>query len=293
MDRNFSETFGSIYLIGNPVKHSISPQIHNAAFQKANLPYIYELKQLFQKEIPQFIDNVKKKGIPGFNITLPYKSEILKYMDKIDPIAQKIGAINTVKNENGVLLGYNTDIDGIQSACLEAKFEVIPDQNIVIFGAGGAARSLAFYFSSIEYTKIFILNRTYHKAEEIRNDLTELNIKGSVQIADYPGSKAFRLLEIADLIINATSVGMWPKFQGDILRDYIPNKHQAVFDLVYNPIETPLVKKAKKQGCKIISGLDMLIYQAVKAFKFWTGVDPDIELMKKTADECLQLIFSE
>ena len=186
MESNFSDTVRSIYLIGNPVKHSISPQIYNAAFQQANLPYKYKLKQITQEEIPKFIENVKETDIPGFNITLPYKSKILEYMDIIEPIAQKIGAINTVKNTNGVLSGINTDIDGIHSACLEAKFEPLPDQNIVIIGAGGAARSIAFYFSSFDFLNIFILNRTFFNAEEIRNDLIDEFDNTTFYLADYP-----------------------------------------------------------------------------------------------------------
>ncbi|MHA1110454.1 MAG: shikimate dehydrogenase [Promethearchaeota archaeon] len=293
MEGNFSNVVRSIFLIGDPIKHSISPQIHNAAFRRENIPYKYKTKQIKKKNLPDILEKFKTDGTVGFNVTIPYKTFILKYLDEITPIAQEIGAVNTVKIENGKLIGTNTDIVGIKKAITNANFRIKQDLSIVIIGAGGAARSVASYFSK-HNVQLSIINRTLRKAENLCNDISNHPTNAAEfcsYVLDIP--KIETIFQSADLLINATPVGMWPIIDENILLDYIPTSSQWVFDLVYNPIESQLVKTAKKNGCKLISGLDMLIYQASEAFKWWTGKNPDINLMNEVAIDYLSSISSK
>lgn len=285
------EDYSFIYLIGDPVEHSISPQIYNAAFIQENLPYKYKKKQVKKSNLVDILEKFKTDGTVGFNVTIPHKTLILKYLNELTPIAQEIGAVNTVKIEEGKLIGTNTDIVGIRDALSEANFPHIQDLSIVIVGAGGAARSVSKYFSKFD-VKLSIINRTVKNAEILSNALIS-HPKTNAEIHFYSlnSPKKKQIFQSADLLVNATPIGMWPNINETIFQNYTPLDSQWIFDLVYNPIETQLVKTAKKMGCKLINGLDMLIYQASEAFKWWTGKYPDINLMKKVAIEKLITIF--
>jgi len=283
----------SLYLIGDPIDHSISPQIHNAALKYHKIPYIYKSCKISLCDLPKFLLMCKKEAVIGFNITIPLKTEILRYLDDISPIARKIGAINTVKIENGKLSGINTDVAGIQQAIKISQCPYKSLKNIVILGAGGAARSVAHFFSAYR-VNIIIINRTLQRAEFVRNGLIKnKEIKASIQINSLDTPQRISILSSANLLINTTPIGMWPNIMDDPLPDYIPKKQQWVFDLVYNPLETPFVHKAKQIGCKLVSGLDMLIYQSAESFKWWTGIYPNVEVMKKTAIDTIKSIFSD
>ena len=293
MEDNSSNTVRSIYLIRNTLEHSISPQIHNAAFEYEHLPYEYKIKQVQKQDLPHVLEEFKKDGTVGFNVTIPYKTTIIQYLDKIKPVAREIGAVNTVKIENGELIGINTDIDGIKNACKNSNYFPVKNDNIVLVGAGGAARAVAFFYSKFE-VNLIILNRTLENAEKLHNDLNSQSIvKAALDYHSLHAPQIEKIFQSANLIINATPIGMWPHVNDSILSNYVPKPSQCVFDLVYNHIETQLVKIAKKNGCKIISGLDMLLYQAVKAFRWWTDVNPKLKLMKKVAIDCLTSISSK
>jgi shikimate dehydrogenase len=283
----------SIYLIGNPLKHSISPQIHNAALRQENLPYVYKTLQVTQKDLPALLEQFRKDGTVGFNVTIPFKTVIMEYLDEIKPVAQQIGAVNTVKIENGKLIGTNTDIDGIRHAFTNSSYIPREYETIVLVGAGGAARAVALFFSNYKI-KLVIINRTVKNAEILCNNLaSQSSNKADLQFHSFNDSQIDKIYQTANLIINATPVGMYPNVKVDILANYVPTASQRIFDLVYNPLETQLVQKAKQCGCNIINGLDMLLYQAAEAFNWWTGNNPDVKLMKKVAFECLQSTSSE
>lgn len=281
------EDYSSIYLIGDPVEHSISPQMHNAVLRQENLLVEYKSKQVKIENLSNVLVQFKNEKVLGFNVTIPLKSVIMKHLDEILPVAQDIGAVNTVKIENNKLIGTNTDFHGIRAALKNSEFVPGVGQTIVLIGAGGAARSVGYFFSDYK-VNLKLVNRTTKHAEQLRIDLSShLKNKASITVHSLIEAREVNIYHSADLIINTTPVGMWPHSEENILMDYNLDSSQWIFDLVYNPLETQLVKKARKAGCKIINGLDMLIYQAAEALHWWTGKDPDITLMRKVAEESL------
>jgi len=293
MEGNSSNTSRSIYLIGNPLEHSLSPQIQNAAFKHEHLPYEYKLMQVQKQDLHHVLEKFKKDGTVGFNVTIPYKTTIMQYLDKIKPVAIEIGAVNAVKIDKGELIGTNTDIMGIKTALSLSSFHIPQVKHVILFGAGGAAYSACSLFSKYDL-KLSIINRTKKHVEELKQYLiSKPDCRAQVEIFALEPTKLFSLLNSADLIINATPIGMWPNSKDDLIPFYVPQPYQWIFDMVYNPVQTPFVKKSIESGCKTISGLDMLISQAAESFKWWTGVYPNTTLMKKVALDNLTLISLE
>ena len=222
------------------------------------------------------IDGAKALGIVGFNVTIPHKIEIMKYLDEVDRDAQLIGAVNTIKIEDGRAIGYNTDGIGARIA-LEEEIGKVKDKNIVIYGAGGAARAVAFELA--KDNNLVIANRTVEKAEALAKEIAEKLNKKFGEEVKFAGLDVN--LEGVDIIINATPIGMHPNVDVEpIVKAENMSKDMVVMDLIYNPLETVLLKEAKKANAKAINGLGMLIYQGAVAFKIWTGVEPNIAAMK-------------
>lgn len=248
-------------LVGNPVKHSKGIIIHNKAFKKLKLNNIY--LNFLVDDLKSFIKNYKKI-ISGLSITIPFKREIIKYLDKVDPIAKKIGAVNTVINKNGKLIGYNTDVTGAIKA-IESRTK-IKNKKVLMLGAGGVARAIGYGITQ-KKGRLTILNRTLNKAKKLARELR----CNSGSLAQLKTQKDI------DIIINATSIGMFPKIikipiRKQILKKIV-NKKAVVFDSVYNPKKTKLLKEAKKLGCNIVGGYDMFINQAKEQFKLFTERD--------------------
>ncbi len=266
-----------IALLGKPVRHSLSPIMHNAAFKDKDLNYVYLAFEVDKENLGKVIEGAKAMGIVGFNVTIPHKIEIMKYLDKLDKEAELIGAVNTIKINKDIAKGYNTDGLGARKA-LEEKVGEVKDKKILIFGAGGAGRAVAFELAKNNF--VIIANRTIEKAkqlaEEIKNKLnTEVEYSGlNVDTEDI------------DIIINATSVGMKKGDKPLLTADKLKNK--IVMDLVYTPLETPLLKEAKKANAIAIDGLGMLIYQGALAFKIWTGVEPNVKVMREAILKVLE-----
>ncbi len=254
-------------VIGYPIGHSMSPAIHNAAYSKLGLNFILKAIE-FQdplKAITEMIEN----NYTGYSVTLPLKTSIIPHLDKIHSIAKEIGAVNTIVNENGKLKGYNTDVNG----AIKSLKEVInlTKKKAVIIGAGGAARAIAFGLKR-ERMELLIQNRTLEKAKALA-----LDVKCNFSEINPELRKGF------DIIINTTPIGMYPKIDRSILTE-IP-KGCIVFDIVYNPIETKLLKLAKKRGCKTINGIGMFLYQAAEQFKIFTGKEAPLNTMRKVLME--------
>jgi len=263
-------------LIGHPVEHSFSPIMHNAAFKDKGLNYIYVAFDVLPENLKYVIDGAKALGIVGFNVTIPHKIEIMKYLDEIDEDAQLIGAVNTIKIEDGKAIGYNTDGIGARKA-LEEEIGKVKGKNIVIYGAGGAARAVAFELA--KDNNIIIANRTVEKAEKLAKEIAEKLNKKFGEEVKFSGLDVD--LNGIDIIINATPIGMYPNVDAEpIVKAENMREDMVVMDLVYNPLETVLLKEAKKVNAKTINGLGMLIYQGAVAFKIWTGVEPNIDVMK-------------
>jgi 3-dehydroquinate dehydratase/shikimate dehydrogenase len=249
--------------IGNPISESKGQIIHNALFQENKLNNIYLNFQV--DDLEEFIKNFSSL-VSGLAVTMPHKQKIIAYLDEIDPVAKKIKAVNTVLNKNGKLTGYNTDITGAIKA-IEAKTE-IKNKNVTIIGAGGAARAIAVGILE-KHGKLTILNRTVEKAEKLAK---ELNCNfGSLQNFDKIKT---------DILINSTSVGMHPNVDETPIGT-TSTKNIVVFDVVYNPQKTKLLKEAEKNNCTIISGIEMFINQAAEQFKIWTGKEPDIKFLRE------------
>ena len=266
-----------IGLIGHPVEHSFSPIMHNAAFKDKGLNYVYVAFDVLPENLKYVIDGAKALGIVGFNVTIPHKIEIMKYLEEIDRDAQLIGAVNTIKIENGRAIGYNTDGIGARKA-LEEEIGKVKDKNIIIYGAGGAARAVAFELA--KNNNIIIANRTIEKAEKLAKEIAEKLGKEFGREVKFDSLDAD--LEGVDIVINATPIGMYPNVNVEpIVKADKLREDMVVMDLIYNPLETVLLKEAKKVGAKAINGLGMLIYQGAIAFKIWTGVDPNVEVMKE------------
>ncbi|MEO2117680.1 MAG: shikimate dehydrogenase [Methanocaldococcus sp.] len=265
-----------IGLIGHPVEHSFSPIMHNAAFKDKGLNYVYVAFDVLPENLKYVIDGAKALGIVGFNVTIPHKIEIMKYLDGIDKDAQLIGAVNTIKIEDGKAIGYNTDGIGARKA-LEEEIGKVKGNNIVIYGAGGAARAVAFELA--KDNNIIIANRTIEKAEKLAKEIAEKLNKKFGEEVKFSGLDVD--LNGIDIIINATPIGMYPNVDVEpIVKAENMREDMVVMDLIYNPLETVLLKEAKKVNAKTINGLGMLIYQGAVAFKIWTGVEPNIEVMK-------------
>lgn len=257
-------------LIGNPVKHSFSPAIHNYLFEKYNLNLKYLCFNIENDKLEDCIKGIKVFNILGTNVTIPYKVEVIKYLDDIDKNAKLIGAVNTIKNENGRLKGYNTDGLGFVKSILDSG-NSIKNKNIMILGAGGGCRSIAVELASNKANSITIRNRSVDKAKDICNMLgSNFNIK------TYYGDMNIKEVDLnnIDILINTTSLGMTPNINTIPIDENIKvSKKMVVCDIVYNPNETKFIKWAKKNELDIIYGIDMLINQGLKSFYIWTGIE--------------------
>lgn len=273
-------------VFGDPIAHSLSPAMHNAAFSALGMDCIYHAFRVKPEKLEKAILGAEAMGFGGLNLTVPLKEVALK-LDciKPDPLAEKIGAVNTVVfGETGEIKGYNTDGVGAKQALQNSAVE-IEGSKIVVAGAGGAARSIAFQLAA-DGAEIIIVNRTEERAIELAKDISTAAISGNVTGRGLSGLK--ELLQDANILINTTTLGMHPNTETTIATAEDLHPDLTVFDIVYNPLETRLLREAKASGAKTVSGVLMLVYQGAEAFKLWTGIEPPVELMKKTVLEALQ-----
>lgn len=268
-------------IIGSPVEHSKSPYMHNLAFEKLGLDYAYMAFDIKEGSLKQGVDGLRTLNVRGFNITMPHKQEVMKYLDKIEEDAKLIGAVNTVLNNNGKLIGYNTDGKGFIKSLEERNVKYI-DEKIVIIGAGGAAKAIAIELALKGVKNIVIVNRTLEKAEAISHTINK-NIEGSESRSLVLDEKLLKEeLKDASILINTTSVGMGDSIDKNIIKNEDTlDKDLFVADLIYNPVKTKFLSMAEEKGCRIMNGLDMLVYQGALVFKIWTGADMPVEVIKK------------
>nr|A9AB08.1 RecName: Full=Shikimate dehydrogenase (NADP(+)); Short=SDH [Methanococcus maripaludis C6] len=264
-----------IGLIGHPVEHSFSPIMHNAAIKDLGINYTYLAFDVSEENLKYIVSGAKALQIAGFNVTIPHKINIMKYLDEIDEDAKSIGAVNTVKIENGKTIGYNTDGIGVKRA-LEEKSGILINKNILIIGSGGASRAVSFELA--KENNLTIVNRNIEKAKILSEELsTKLKKENSIKYG------ALNIdIKNFDIIINTTPVGMYPDTD---VNPVIPlndiKKSAVVMDLIYNPLEPVFLKEAMKYGVETINGLGMLVYQGAVSFQIWTGKKPDVYVMKK------------
>lgn len=276
---------GVMGVIGDPVEHSLSPPMHNAAFEYLFLDYVYVPFRVKRDHLKSALQGAIYLGIKGLNVTIPHKVEILKYINLLDTPAELIGAVNTIKFNENVIKGYNTDGLGAVKAIEEVIS--IKNKKILIIGAGGAARAISFQTILSGASQLIIANRTPEKASLLENDLRKkLNADvTSIGLND----ELKKEIQDVDILINTTPVGMYPHTdQRPLLTSETMHEKLIVNDIIYNPLETGLLKEARKAGAKTVSGAKMLVYQGLEAFKIWTGENPPVEIFEKALMENLR-----
>jgi len=275
------------YLIGYPVDHSLSAVMHNTAFQELSLGFRYELRSVSPETLEAFVSHdLKATEVRGANVTIPYKVSLVKHMDEVDALAARIGAVNTVVNDDGWLKGYNTDGLGALRA-LEEAFGDLHGAKVVILGAGGAAKAIGYHLSIVA-RELIILNRTLSNASELVEGIarySECRASLSAHLLNRGCLK--EVLKDADIVINATPLGMSPNVGETPISSDLLRPGFLVFDIVYNPMRTRLLKEAEKAGAKTLDGVSMLVYQGVESFKIWTGREAPEDLMRRAAVKAL------
>ena len=250
-------------VIGNPIEHSLSPMLHNYWIKKNNIDAVYEKKKLDESELKNIIDDVKKKKLNGVNVTVPFKKTIIPFLDNLSSEANETQSVNTIYLNNGKIIGHNTDAAGFELAIKYLKYN-INNKRIFILGAGGVVPSIIFSLNKMQPSKIILSNRTRDKAENLKELFKNVEIINWGEIPDF------------DMIINATSLGL--KEEDEIKLDISNVGNNKIFyDVIYNPIETNFLKKAKNLGHRVENGKMMFVYQAHQAFTLWHKVMPKID----------------
>lgn len=268
-------------VFGYPVEHSLSPAMHNAAIAALGLHFVYIPFSVLPDNIGPAIRSLITLGIVGVNLTIPHKERVLPYLDEIAPEAQAIGAVNTVHNDGGRLVGHNTDGEGFARP-LEARGFVLRGRRAVVLGAGGAARSVVFRLAR-EGAQVVLANRTLERAARLAEDVHAVVGRAAVEwlaLDDTAGLK--ESLAGAELLVNTTSVGMSP--QAEAMPPIPPDAlHPGllVYELIYNPVETRLLAAARAAGAQTLNGVQMLVYQGAAAFQIWTGLQPPVDVMEQ------------
>lgn len=262
-----------ISLIGYPVEHSLSPSMHNAAFAKMDLNFCYVALPVRAGELADAVSGVRALNFRGLNVTVPYKEEIIPLLDDIDKEARFIGAVNTVRNDDGVLKGFNTDGRGFMESLREANID-IRGRDVLIIGAGGASRAISYYIMQ-SAKRVSIYDIAHEKCSFLVQDLRRLD-------ADVVAAESLYEAVASDIIINATPVGL-NEDDPLPLSSGLLNPSQTVCDLIY--WDTPLIRQARELGCKTLNGLGMLLWQGVLAFQIWTGLIPPVDVMRDILTE--------
>lgn len=271
---------GNLYgLIGYPVSHSLSAVMHNEEFKQLQLPHYYHLFNVAPKDLEEAIRALRLLGVSGFNITIPHKENIIPFLDEIDEEAKHIGAVNTVKNENGRLIGYNTDGKGF---VLSLK-QILPEQqfsgqSILIVGAGGGARGIFVSLQAENITQLDVANRTLSKAETLIEQCAKTVNSQALSLQEGE-----RVLGNYDIVINTTSVGMRPNINETPIALNNLGQNKILCDIIYNPQKTRFLQEGQeKYNATILNGVGMLAGQGALAFEIWTGQKPNLERMIQT-----------
>jgi len=265
-------------LIGWPIEHSVSPPMHNAAFAELGLDWCYLPFPVRPARLEEALEGVRALGLRGINVTVPHKKGVALLVDELTPAARAIGAVNTVICKGEVLVGHNTDATGFLRALRETGFE--PEGcSALVLGTGGAARAVVYALAH-GGAELVILNRTLARAQALAAEFA--GVSPMARLRSGPLEEERLRLEAArsDLVVNATSLGMWPQVGGSPWPEGLPfPSHCLLFDLVYNPRQTRLMAQAVRGGASVVGGLRMLVHQGAEAFALWTGREPPVETM--------------
>ena len=248
------------FVIGNPIKHSLSPELHNYWIKKNKIDAVYDKIKLEETELKDFINKLRNEEIHGINVTVPFKNKVIKYLDKLSLEVETTNSVNTIYKSGNDIIGHNTDVAGFELGLRHSKINVL-HKSILILGAGGVVPSIIYSLLSMGCKKIFLSNRTFEKAENIKKKFNEVEVVKWGKIPDF------------DIVINATSVGL----KGDSLDLNLNTKDKIFYDVIYNPKETQFLKKAKENGNRIENGMYMFVYQANQSFSIWNNIIPKID----------------
>lgn len=272
-------------LIGDPVAHSVSPAMQNAAFRALGLDFIYVPFRVKKGDLAHAVNAVRAFNLRGINVTIPHKVDIIPLLDEITPLAREIGSINAVVNDEGKLKGYNTDAEGFVYSLLQHEIE--PEgKTVIMLGAGGAARSIAFALAS-RGANLVILNRTPANAAKCAADVSSATGQ-NVEVLTLDMKNLSDVMERGDILVNTTSVGMHPAKNDSLVDSKQIRPHLVVVDVVYNPPKTRLLIEAEKAGARTINGLEMLVRQGALAFEKWTGKEAPLAVMRKEAAQAVK-----
>jgi shikimate dehydrogenase len=266
-----------LLVIGDPIDHSLSPPMHNAALEFLHLPYLYGRLRVSPANLREAFQILRQQDFIGWNLTLPHKLAALDLLDGLDPVAKRLRAVNTVVNHSGHLFGFNTDGKGLVAAIREAFGCTVPSVRIALLGAGGGAgQAAARYLAELNVPTLVLLNRTVAKARRLASELAG---GSKSEVRAEPWEKLPKVCREVDLIVNASTVGPTPETLNSL------ESRHLVFDMVYGPQETPLVHFARKKGARSADGLLMLFHQGVFAFEIWFGKPAPAELMRRALFE--------
>jgi len=278
-------------VIGNPIKHTMSPYIQNMLAQEMNKNVVYIPFHVKEGQIVNAINGLNGLNIKGINVTVPYKVDVITFLDEIEEQAKKIGAVNTIKLKEGKLFGFNTDAQGLEMACNNNNIK-IKNKVVCILGAGGAAKAVAVLCADNEPKKLIIVNRTLEKALEIKDTLLKDYNNLSIEVLSYDKLEQNTDVQV---VFQTTSIGLPPNTNQCVIKDSVFFKNvEAAVDLIYNPKETKFLKMAKEgnENIIIMNGLEMLYFQAVRAFEIWHEVKIPEETIKKCMIEVYNKVYN-
>lgn len=276
-----------IGIFGDPIEHSLSPLMHNQAFQVLDLDYTYVPFNVKKNDLRDAIASIVKLGLVGINVTIPHKEAVISLLDEVSTDAKLIGAVNTIVNDNGKLVGYNTDGAGFYQSLVRVIGEKPRDKKILILGTGGASRAVAFQLALEDAGELILTNRNFEKADKLAEEVTN-NTKAKVDTIEFTTANMELIVPQADIIINTTPIGMYPNINKiPIIDTKLINPKTIVSDLIYNPHKTLLLRQAEEKGALVVPGIGMLLYQGVLAFEKWTGQRAPVDVMDKVLMEFL------
>jgi len=272
-------------VIGDPIEHSMSPVMLTAAFRDKGVDYVDIPFRVRKEELGNAIKGMRALNIRGLNVTIPHKVSVIQFLDEIDSVASKIGAVNTIVNDDGILKGYNTDATGFLQALRERGVEP-KGKRVVVLGAGGAARAISFILAE-SGSGVVILNRTLERAKVCADRVAQSSRKKVIALK-LDRENLASALSNADLLVNTTSVGMSPKINETPVTADLLKPNLVVCDIVYNPLKTRLLREAEMVGATVVDGVDMFVWQGALAFEKWTGLSAPIALMKREVIKVLE-----
>lgn len=270
-------------VIGDPVEHTLSPTMHNAAFTHLGLNYAYV--PFHVRDVQQAMQGLVGFNIRGLSVTIPHKLTVMEFMDEISPLAQKIGAVNTITNNNGKLTGTNTDGYGTLKAI--ESIESINNKTVAIIGVGGAARAAAFTIAcERKPAHLYLLGRNFDKTKNLAEEVAQ-NSESPITASSLDYDEMKKIFDYTEIIVQTTPVGMSPNVDDTIIPEDLINENHVVFDMIYNPAETLLLRQAKARSARTVNGVPMFVHQGAEQFRLWTGEEAPIETMEQAVKKAL------